>query len=69
MLGGAARVSRRTALLTENYIVSTASETTGILSYGIRFFNETLSVDLAFINSTAGSVFPGVPFVSFAVKF
>jgi hypothetical protein len=69
MLGGVSRVSRRTALLTENYVVSTSSETTGIFSYGIRFFNETISVDLAFINSTAGSVFPGIPFVSFAVKF
>jgi hypothetical protein len=69
MLGGATRVSRRTALLTENYLVSSADRTYGVLGYGVRFFGEQLSVDLAFVNRADDLVFPGIPFVSFAVKF
>jgi hypothetical protein len=63
MLGGAARVSRRTALITENYIVSTSSHTEALLGYGVRFFGEKLSVDLAFLNSPNEMVFPGFPIV------
>jgi len=69
MLGGAARVSRRTALVTENYYLSGLSGAGVLMSYGIRFFGEKISVDLAFLNSTTEAVFPGIPFVSFAVKF
>jgi hypothetical protein len=69
MLGGAARVSRRMALVTENYYVSSASESYTLLGYGFRFFGEKISVDLAFLNSASDAVFPGIPFVSFAVKF
>jgi hypothetical protein len=69
MIGGVARVSRRMALVTENYYVSAASETHTILGYGFRFFGEKLSVDLAFLNSASDPVFPGIPFISFAVKF
>jgi hypothetical protein len=69
MIGGVARVSRRMALVTENYYLSAGSETHTILGYGFRFFGEKLSVDLAFLNSTSDAVFPGIPFISFAVKF
>jgi hypothetical protein len=69
MIGGVARVSRRMALVTENYYVSGASENHTILGYGFRFFGEKLSVDLAFLNSASDAVFPGFPFISFAVKF
>ena len=66
MLGGEARVSRRIALLTENYLyvdnrqtrsapstrVATCHTTTssGAVSYGLRFLGEKLSVDFAFFN-------------------
>ena len=71
MFGGATRVSRRVSLLTENYYVPTLDQH-GIISYGMRFFGEKVSVDLAFLNAVgpdATFLFPGVPFVSFAVKF
>jgi len=69
MLGGAARMSRRTALVTENYYVSGTTDSGVFLSYGVRFFGEKLSVDFAFLNSATDGVFPGLPFVSFSVKF
>jgi hypothetical protein len=66
LLGGEQRVSRRIALLTENYLYvgrTVGSECTinncsnayhyqldGVASYGLRFLGEKLSVDLAFFN-------------------
>ena len=40
-------------------------------SYGFRFFGEKLSVDLGFINSAeiSKSIFIGIPYVDFVVKF
>jgi hypothetical protein len=90
MLGGEHRVSRRVALVTENYafVVKNSStscgssgcettsrnETLTIASYGLRFLGEKMSVDLAFWNAAGGGVgaswvFPGIPYVSFGVKF
>jgi hypothetical protein len=40
-----------------------------VLEYGVRFFGEKLSIDLAFLNLANHAVFPGLPFVSFAVGF
>jgi hypothetical protein len=57
------------AAASTNYYVSAASETPTILGYGFRFFGEKLSVDLAFLTSASDPVFPGIPFISFAVKF
>lgn len=67
MLGGSTRVSRRISLLTENYYITGVDD--GAVSYGIRFFGDRLSTDLAFFNSPHDWLFPGIPFVSFAVKF
>ena len=67
MLGGSRRVSRRVALVTENYFFK-SGDPLG-LGYGMRFFGEKLSVDLGFVNSTDHMLFPGVPYVAFAVKF
>ena len=71
MIGGATRISRRVSLLTENYYLP-AIDKQGVISYGMRFFGEKLSVDLAFLNDVgpdATFLFPGVPYVSFSVKF
>jgi hypothetical protein len=68
MIGGEKRVSRRVSLLSENYIVPGVSDGT-LLSYGLRFFGDRLSTDLAFINLPSQPIFPGVPYVAFAVKF
>ena len=68
MIGGEKRVSRRVSLLSENYII--AGVTDGIaLSYGLRFFGDRLSADLAFINAPSDPTLPGIPYVAFAVKF
>lgn len=71
MLGGATRVSRRISLLTENYFVPSVSSNAAI-SYGARFFGEKISVDLAFVNAVGPNttfLFPGIPYVAFALKF
>jgi hypothetical protein len=70
MLGGEKRIARRASLLTENYVIP--GENNAVASYGIRFFGDRLSVDLAFwnlIGSDVDTVFPGIPYVAFAVKF
>ena len=69
MVGGATRISRGVALVTENYYVSSIATNAAFLGYGIRFFGEKLSVDLAFFNAASMPVFPGLPFVSFSKNF
>jgi hypothetical protein len=68
MFGGERRVARRVSLLSENYLVAGVDD--GLLvSYGLRFFGDRLSVDFAFINLPTEPIFPGVPYVAFAVKW
>ncbi len=69
-LSGMTRLSRRISLVTENWFFP-ADVYRGIISYGIRFFGETMSVDLALVNNDEFSeVFPiGIPYVDFVVKF
>jgi len=66
MLGGQHRVSRRISLVTENWMFPGIDNV--LISYGFRFFGETLSVDLGFITSTGG-IFPGIPYIDFVFKF
>lgn len=68
MIGGEARLSRRTALVTENWIIPGAGNP--LISYGLRFFGEKLSIDFAFITFLGeGSFFPGIPYIDFVVNF
>jgi hypothetical protein len=70
MLGGEKRMTRRTSFVTENYLLP--GESNAAISYGIRFFGEKLSVDFAFWNAFGSDVepiFPGIPYLAFAVKF
>ena len=88
MLGGERRVSRRIALLSENYIYvrktndfvcsptscadASRNQAQGVVSYGFRFLGEKLSVDFAFFNAADATdhwIFPGIPYLSFGVKF
>jgi hypothetical protein len=70
MVGGQTRVSRRMAFVSENWFVPTGgSYEEGIISYGVRFLGEKLSVDLAFLNSAQDPNFPGFPWLGFSVKF
>jgi uncharacterized membrane protein len=67
MLGGEKRVSRRLALVTENYLLPTIDKSV-VYSFGVRFMGEKLTTDLAIFN-TAGSQIIGVPYVDFVFKF
>jgi len=69
-LSAMTRLSRRVSLVTENWFFP-ADVYRGVISYGIRFFGETISVDLALVNNEDFSeVFPiGIPYVDFVVKF
>jgi hypothetical protein len=67
MIGGEVRAARRISFVTENWTIPGVEG--ALLSYGMRFFGESLSVDLAFINSTQGMIFPGIPYIDFVYKF
>lgn len=69
MLGGETRLSRRIAFVTENYLIPN-EDVGSIISYGLRFFGEKISADLAFWNAPGEEMlFPGIPYVAFSVKF
>ena len=71
LLGGELRLSRRLALMSENYAYS-GDATGAVVSLGFRIMGEKLSTDLAFWNcvgSCSLGIFPGIPWVGFAIKF
>jgi len=68
MLGGEARVSRRIALVSENYLLPIDNNPI-IYSFGVRFLGEKLTTDLALVNSSAGGGGIGIPYVDFVFKF
>lgn len=74
-VSGMTRIARKTALVTENWFLPSDNETIfryyGLISYGIRFFGEKLTIDLAFINNSdiANELLIGFPYVDFVVKF
>lgn len=67
---GMTRISKRTALVTENWLIP-INNYYGLFSYGIRFFGEKMAVDLALIHSAAfaENLLIGIPYVSFIMKF
>lgn len=67
---GMYRIAKKTSLVSENWLIID-EEAHGIYSYGIRFFGEKLTVDLAFINNSdiIEFLFIGIPYVDFLVKF
>jgi len=69
-ISGMTRISRKTALVSENWILPVDGYY-GIYSYGIRFFGEKLAVDLGFINNAdiSDGIFIGIPWIDFMVKF
>ena len=71
MLGGSRRWTRRLLFLSENYMYSGGAPG-ALVSYGLRFIGDKLSVDLAFWNllaKDATPVFPGIPWLGFALHF
>lgn len=68
MVGGEKRLSRRMSFVTENWMVPGVDNL--IISYGVRFFGESLSVDLALVNTLGEDFFfPGVPYIDFVYNF
>jgi hypothetical protein len=71
LIGGETQVSNSAKLITENWIF-TGGDGTILFSGGIRFFGETLAVDLALITTAEafeGHGFPFIPWVDFSVFF
>lgn len=70
-LGGQHRVSKRVALISENWFLPFEGDALGFVTYGLRFLGEKLAVDFAFGNTLerGGQLFPGVPLLGFSVKF
>ena len=69
MLGADTRLSRRVSFVTENYLIPN-DDVSAVVSYGLRFFGEKLSADLAFWYVPGEDIsFPGIPYVAFSVKF
>lgn len=68
LVGGEKRLSKRIGLVTENYFVP-SKVGKPIVSGGVRFMSEKLTVDLALFNAPSDPIFPGVPWVSFVYKF
>jgi hypothetical protein len=73
-ISGMARISKRIGFVSENWFIPEVGDGGsyyGILSYGIRFMGENLSVDLAFINNPdiAEALIIGVPFLDFVFNF
>lgn len=69
VLGYQGRFTRRVALVSENYWAP--KEENGILSFGFRFFNESLAADLGFWRPIDAEFegFPFIPYVDFVVTF
>ena len=72
MLSGNKRVARKLSLMTENYFIVSRQQFYWAPIYGVRFIGDRLSTDLGFVNyvgHNAKPVFPGVPWLGFALKF
>jgi hypothetical protein len=76
-ISGMTRVSRRIALVSENWIAPVSAgeedgtDLYGVYSYGVRFLGEKTSIDLAFINNKdiAKSIVIGIPWLDFTINF
>jgi hypothetical protein len=72
MLGGTLRVSRRVSLMTEDYLFTGSNGGYVLPMYGLRFLGEKISADLGFVNFVGRgqtAIFPGAPWIGFALKF
>jgi hypothetical protein len=68
LVGGEYRVARRMSLVTENWVFPGVDDP--LISYGVRFFGEGLSVDLAFVNILSeDAFFPGIPLLGVTYNF
>lgn len=73
MVGGSFRILRKMAFVTENYMVKNWLDYSPIVTYGLRFFGEQFTLDVAFINTINyggfSGKFPGLPVAAITYKF
>ena len=68
LVGGEWRFARRASIVTENWIFPGVDD--ALISYGLRFFGESLSADLGLFTTTEDDApIPGIPLVSFTYNF
>ena len=68
MVRGEKRFARRISFVSVKWIIPGADQP--LISYGLRFFGEGLSVDLALLNTIGEDmIFPGIPYVDFVFNF
>ncbi|MBI1809330.1 MAG: hypothetical protein HYR75_05475, partial [Gemmatimonadetes bacterium] len=72
LLGGTKRVSRHIALMTEDYVFTGSAGGYVLPMYGVRFVGDRITTDLGLVNFAgrdATPIFPGLPWVGFALRF
>ena len=68
LFGGEYRLSRRMSFVSENWVFPSVDNP--LISYGLRFFGENLSVDLGLMNILGDdAIFPGFPYIGFVYNF
>jgi hypothetical protein len=68
LIGGEYRIARRLSFVSENWKFPEVDNP--LISYGVRFFGESISVDLALFNVLSDDfIFPGIPAVGFVWNF
>lgn len=68
LIGGEYRFARRLSFVSENWVFPGLDEP--LVSYGLRFFGEDISVDLALFTVLGeDAFFPGIPYVDFVWRF
>jgi hypothetical protein len=68
LVGAEKRISRRVAVVTENYLLPT-DDSEIVYSIGLRFMGEKLTTDLALFNLLHNGNGIGLPYVDFVFKF
>jgi hypothetical protein len=70
-LSGMTRLARRVGLVSENWFVPMSFGYYPIISYGMRFMGEKITVDFAFLNNgdIIQVIIIGIPYLDFVVKF
>jgi hypothetical protein len=70
VVGGEARVSRRSKFVTENWIFTSRGSSGALMSGGFRFIGDRLSADLGVISGAgSGAVTCCFPMVNFVWNF
>ncbi len=73
VVGSSIRILRKMAFVTENYLIQNWLNYSPIVTYGLRFFGEKVTLDVAFINTVGydgfSGKFPGLPVAAITYKF